>query len=104
LTHLNLWTRQKRLQGSHFCAFVGIKQLQKIVEDQKIDCRASKIFEWEDLSLAHEQLYEVTATFGNCSILVQATYLVGKVCVKPYRFVKLNSDPLLVGGFNPFSY
>lgn len=67
-----LWTRQKRLQGSHFCSFGGIEQLQKMVEDQKIDCRASKIFEWKDLALAHEQLYEGKATIGNCSILVQA--------------------------------
>jgi crotonyl-CoA carboxylase/reductase len=70
-----LWIRQKRLQGSHYCSFSGMEQLQKIVEEQRIDCRASKIFEWKDLALAHELLYEGTATFGNCSILVQATSL-----------------------------
>lgn len=67
-----LWIRQKRLQGSHFCTFEGIEQLQKMVDDRKVDCRVSKTFSWNELALAHEQLYEGKETFGNCSILVHA--------------------------------
>jgi len=67
-----LWMRQKRIQGSHFCSFEGIEQLQKIVEEQKIDCRVSKTYRWKDLALAHEELYEGRGAYGNCSILVHA--------------------------------
>lgn len=67
-----LWMRQKRIQGSHFCSFEGIEQMQKVVTENKISCTVSKIHRWDELALAHQSLYEGQETYGNISIQVHA--------------------------------
>lgn len=67
-----LWTRQKRLQGSHFANDVQAKCFNDLVMDGKVDPCLSRTFEFKEVPLAHQMMFENVHPLGNMAILVGA--------------------------------
>jgi crotonyl-CoA carboxylase/reductase len=67
-----LWTRQKRLQGSHFATDQEARAANQLVADGKIDPCLGRTFTFDEVGLAHQLLHENKHPDGNMAILVGA--------------------------------
>jgi crotonyl-CoA carboxylase/reductase len=67
-----LWMRQKRLQGSHFANAEQCRALNDMVASGDVDPVLARTFEFDEVGLAHQMLYDNTHPHGNLSILVNA--------------------------------
>lgn len=67
-----LWMRQKRLQGSHFANFEQCRALNDLVVDGLVDPALARVFEFDQVGLAHQLLHENTHPPGNLAIRVNA--------------------------------
>ena len=53
-----VWMRQKRIQGSHFANYKECAAVNEFVADRRISPCISDIFNWEDLPMAHQRMFE----------------------------------------------
>jgi crotonyl-CoA carboxylase/reductase len=60
-----VWMRQKRIQGSHFASLNELYQANKFVEQKKFKPVISKVYEWNDLPQAHEDVLNNKVKYGN---------------------------------------
>jgi crotonyl-CoA carboxylase/reductase len=67
-----LWMRQKRLQGSHFANDDQSAAFNRLVVDGRIDPCLSRTFSFEDISTAHQLMFENAHPEGNMAALVSA--------------------------------
>ena len=67
-----LWTRQKRLQGSHFANDEQAAAFNQLVVGGRIDPCLSKIFDFEGIGRAHQLMSENRHPEGNMAALVCA--------------------------------
>jgi crotonyl-CoA carboxylase/reductase len=67
-----LWMRQKRLQGSHFANTAESAAVNQMVADGLIDPCLTRVFEFDEVGLAHQLLYENRHPNGNMAVLVGA--------------------------------
>ena len=67
-----LWTRQKRLQGSHFANDKQARALNELVAAKRVDPCTSQVFCWDDLARSHQLMYENRHPYGNMAVLVGA--------------------------------
>ncbi|SFH02523.1 crotonyl-CoA carboxylase/reductase [Duganella sp. CF458] len=67
-----LWTRQKRLQGSHFANDEQSRAFNNMVIDGVIDPCLSRTFEFHEIPLAHQLMFENAHPHGNMAVLVGA--------------------------------
>ncbi len=67
-----LWMRQKRFQGSHFANDDNAAAFNQLVIDGKIDPCLSRVFPFEEISVAHQLMYENKHPEGNMVALVSA--------------------------------
>ena len=67
-----LWTRQKRLQGSHFANGAEAAATNQLVIEGRIGPCLTRTFVLEDVGLAHQLMYENRHPNGNMSVLVGA--------------------------------
>ena len=65
-----LWMRQKRLQGSHFANDDNVRQFNQLVIEKKINPCLSRTFEYRDLPVPHQMMYENVHPLGNMAVLV----------------------------------
>jgi crotonyl-CoA carboxylase/reductase len=68
-----LWTRQKRLQGSHFAGQDEAIAVNQLVADGRIDPCLGQSFAFDETGLAHQLMYENRHPHGNMAIRVGAT-------------------------------
>ena len=68
-----LWTRNKRLQGSHFANDEEAAAVNQLVAEGKVDPCLSQVLPFDETGLAHQLLYENRHPNGNMAILVGAT-------------------------------
>ena len=66
------WMHQKRLQGSHFANDEQSEGLNNLVISKKVDPCLSKTFTFEEISRAHQLMYENKHPHGNMAALVSA--------------------------------
>lgn len=67
-----LWTRQKRLQGSHFANPEQCRQLNEMVRAKRIDPALSQVYPITEVGYCHQLMYENRHPPGNMAILVNA--------------------------------
>ena len=67
-----LWTRQKRLQGSHFANTEQCRALNDMVAAGRIDPVLSRVFQFDGIGESHQLMYENAHPPGNMAILVNA--------------------------------
>ena len=67
-----LWMRQKRFQGSHFANDDNAAAFNQLVVDGKVDPCLSRVFAFEEISVAHQLMYENKHPEGNMVALVSA--------------------------------
>ncbi len=67
-----LWTRQKRLQGSHFANDEQAAAFNGMVIDGRIDPCLSRTFEFSEVGTAHQLMGENRHPEGNMAVLVGA--------------------------------
>jgi len=67
-----LWMRQKRLQGSHFANTEQCAELNDMVADGRIDPALSRTFQFDEVGMSHQMMYENAHPPGNMAILVNA--------------------------------
>jgi crotonyl-CoA carboxylase/reductase len=67
-----LWMRQKRLQGSHFANDEQSQGLNNLVLEGRVDPCLSRAFEFTEIPLAHQLMYENKHPHGNMAVLVGA--------------------------------
>lgn len=67
-----LWMKQKRLQGSHFANAVECRALNDLVMQGVVDPALSKVFEFSEVGLAHQLMYENRHPPGNMVVRVNA--------------------------------
>jgi crotonyl-CoA carboxylase/reductase len=67
-----LWTRQKRLQGSHFANDEQALGINQLVMQGRVDPCLSRAFTFEEIPLAHQMMRENIHPNGNMAILVGA--------------------------------
>jgi crotonyl-CoA carboxylase/reductase len=68
-----LWMRQKRLQGSHFANDEQCAALNQMVIDGKVKPGLAKVYQFDEVGLCHQLMYENKSPEGNMAILVNAT-------------------------------
>jgi crotonyl-CoA carboxylase/reductase len=68
-----LWTRQKRLQGSHFATDKEARAVNELVAEGKIDPCLTRTFAFDEVGQAHQLLRENKHPNGNMAILVSST-------------------------------
>jgi crotonyl-CoA carboxylase/reductase len=68
-----LWMRQKRLQGSHFANDEQAIAFNDLVIEGKIDPCLTQTFEFSEIPLSHQLMYENRHPHGNMACLVNAT-------------------------------
>jgi len=68
-----LWTRQKRLQGSHFANQEQCIAANQLVMERKIDPCLGELFSFDDVGRAHQLMHENQHPNGNMGILVGAS-------------------------------
>ncbi len=66
------WVRQKRLQGSHGTNDEQANAYNQLVLDGKIDPCVGEKYSFEDIGIAHQDMGEGKAVFGNRVALVGA--------------------------------
>jgi crotonyl-CoA carboxylase/reductase len=67
-----LWMRQKRLQGSHFANADECRALNDMIIAGEVDPALSRVFDLDDVGLAHQLMYENRHPPGNMAVLVNA--------------------------------
>jgi crotonyl-CoA carboxylase/reductase len=67
-----LWMRQKRLQGSHFANDEQSQGFNNLVLEARVDPCLSRSFEFTEIPLAHQLMYENKHPHGNMAVLVGA--------------------------------
>jgi crotonyl-CoA carboxylase/reductase len=67
-----LWTRQKRLQGSHFANDEQSAAFNQLVVEGRIDPCLSDTFDFEDIGMAHQLMSENRHAEGNMAALVSS--------------------------------
>lgn len=67
-----LWTKQKRLQGSHFANRDEAAAANQLVIDGKIDPCLTRVFAFDEVGEAHQLLHENKHSNGNTAVLVGA--------------------------------
>jgi crotonyl-CoA carboxylase/reductase len=67
-----LWMRQKRLQGSHFANDEQCAGINDMVAEGKVDPALSKVYQFDEVGLCHQQMYEGRQPDGNMAVLVSA--------------------------------
>jgi crotonyl-CoA carboxylase/reductase len=67
-----LWMRQKRLQGSHFANDEQATAFNRLVLEGKIDPCLTQTYEFSDIPLSHQLMYENRHPHGNMACLVNA--------------------------------
>lgn len=67
-----VWTRQKRIQGSHFANLKQASQANQLVIERRLDPCMSEVFAWEDIPAAHTKMLNNLHKPGNMAVLVQA--------------------------------
>ena len=67
-----LWMRQKRFQGSHFATDEQAAGFNQLVMEGKVDPCLSRTFSFEEISVAHQLMYENKHPSGNMAALVGA--------------------------------
>jgi len=67
-----LWTRQKRLQGSHGSNDAQAYAYNDLIRDKAIGPSMSRVLPFDEIPLAHQQMYEGRHGMGNTSILIGA--------------------------------
>ncbi|OGO50931.1 MAG: crotonyl-CoA carboxylase/reductase [Chloroflexi bacterium RBG_16_68_14] len=68
-----LWMRQKRLQGSHFANDAQAAGINQLVTEQKVAPALSKVYQFDEVGLCHQLMYEGKQPDGNMAVLVNAT-------------------------------
>ncbi|MBI3824868.1 MAG: crotonyl-CoA carboxylase/reductase [Candidatus Rokubacteria bacterium] len=68
----HLWTRQKRLQGSHFANDEQCRGANELVARGRLDPCLSRVFRFDEIPLAHQLLHEGKQPPGNMAALVGA--------------------------------
>jgi crotonyl-CoA carboxylase/reductase len=68
------WLYQKRIQGSHFASSKDAKISNHEVICKKINPCVSKKYEWKELPLAHQAVYENIHPLGKSVVLIQAKF------------------------------
>jgi crotonyl-CoA carboxylase/reductase len=68
-----LWTRQKRLQGSHFATDKEARAANQLVAEGKVDPCLTRTFVFDEVGQAHQLLRDNQHPNGNMAILVAAT-------------------------------
>ncbi len=68
-----LWTRQKRLQGSHFANREQAAALNDLVGAGRIDPCLARVFAFDEIGPAHQLLYDNSHPNGNMAVLIGAT-------------------------------
>ncbi|MCH8949974.1 MAG: crotonyl-CoA carboxylase/reductase [Chloroflexi bacterium] len=67
-----LWMRQKRLQGSHFANDDQAKGINDLMIEKKVDPALSRVFQFNEVGLCHQLMYEGKQADGNMAVLVSA--------------------------------
>jgi crotonyl-CoA carboxylase/reductase len=67
-----LWMRSKRLQGSHFANDEQSAALNELVNAGEVDPCLRRTFEFDDVGVAHQLMFENRHPVGNMAILVGA--------------------------------
>jgi crotonyl-CoA carboxylase/reductase len=67
-----LWTRQKRLQGSHFANDEQAAAFNQLVVEGRMDPCLSETFDFEGIGMAHQLMSENRHPMGNMAALVSA--------------------------------
>ena len=67
-----LWMRQKRLQGSHFANDEQAAGITKLVTEKKVDPALSRVFQFDEVGLCHQLMYEAKQPDGNMAVLISA--------------------------------
>jgi crotonyl-CoA carboxylase/reductase len=67
-----LWTRQKRLQGSHFANDEQSAAFNRMVVDGRIDPCLSRLFDFEEIPAAHQLMADNRHPEGNMAALVSS--------------------------------
>jgi len=66
-----VWTRQKRIQGSHFGSLYDALQVNQAVQEGKIKPFLEKTFKWRELPQAHQLVYENKQPPGKIAIVLE---------------------------------
>ena len=64
--------RQKRLQGSHFANDEQAKGINDLMIEKKVDPALSRVFQFNEVGLCHQLMYEGKSPDGNMAVLVSA--------------------------------
>jgi len=67
-----LWTRQKRLQGSHYADHQQAEQVNRMVVEGLVKPTLSQTFAFQDLAYGHQLMYEHRHPCGNMAVLINA--------------------------------
>ena len=67
-----LWMRQKRFQGSHFANDAQAAGINQLVIDGKVDPALAQVYQFDEVGLSHQLMYENKSPDGNMAILVGA--------------------------------
>lgn len=67
-----LWTRQKRLQGSHYANTQQASEFNNLVRDRKVRPTVEGIYAFEEIPSVHQAMYENRLGSGNATILIGA--------------------------------
>ncbi|UFW51334.1 MULTISPECIES: crotonyl-CoA carboxylase/reductase [Bradyrhizobium] len=66
------WTRQKRIQGSHYANLYQVWEANRLVIERRIDPCLSEVFAWAEIPQAHTKMWKNKHQPGNMAVLVQA--------------------------------
>jgi crotonyl-CoA carboxylase/reductase len=69
-----LWMRQKRFQGSHFANDAQAIGINNLVMEKKVDPALAKVYQFDEVGLCHQLMYEGRSPEGNMAILVNAAH------------------------------
>ncbi len=67
------WMRQKRLQGSHLSNDEQAAALNQLMMEKKIQPALSGVYQFDEVGLTHQLMYEGKQPNGNMVVLVNAT-------------------------------
>ncbi|MCK1674988.1 crotonyl-CoA carboxylase/reductase [Bradyrhizobium sp. 150] len=67
-----IWTRQKRIQGSHFANLYQLWEANRLVAERRVDPSLSEVFTWAEIPRAHKKMWVNEHQPGNMAALVQA--------------------------------
>ena len=63
-----LWLYQKRIQGSHSATPADYSGFIRVVENSGIKPYIGKVYDWEELAIAHQKMYEGNSVSGKMTI------------------------------------